>query len=96
MRRLLVLILLLLTFSLGLAFSYHNPQAVTLNYLAGSLDAPLGVLLIATMALSIALMIAIYWVLSLPRRAEVRRLKRRIDKAESELDGLRSLPLKDG
>lgn len=95
MTRLIVLVLVILAFALGLAFSFHNPQQVTLNYLLGSVDIALGVLLIATLAVSVTVMLMLGALLSLPRRATIARLKRRIDKAESELANLRQLPLKD-
>ncbi len=96
MKRLIILALLLLSFCLGAAISYHNPQAVELNYLAGTLEQPLGVLLVLVAALCVAIMVLIFWALTLPQRAERARLRRRLDKAESELASLRTLPLQDG
>ena len=96
MRRIVVLSVLAVVFAIGAAFSYHNPQAVDLNYLAGTLQAPLGAVLTAAIAVTVAVLVLVYAVLSVPRRAELARLRRRLDKAETELSRLRSLPLKDG
>lgn len=96
MRRIVVLLLVIATFCLGAAFSYHNPQAVTLNYLAGQTEIALGALVMATVAFSVAVMVLMFWLISLPRRAETLRLRRRLEKAENELHNLRQLPLKDG
>ncbi len=96
MRRIVILILLIATFCLGAAFSYHNPQIVELNYLAGNFSPPLGALLMAVVAGTVGLMVLIYAVLGVPRRAELARLRRRLEKAESELVNLRNLPLQDG
>lgn len=96
MRKLAIIALTLLTFCLGAVFSYHNPEPVTLNYLAGSIDKPLGWILIAVLGFSWLLMAAIYALMSLPRRAEILNLKRKLSKAESELRSLRQIPLKDG
>ncbi len=96
MRRIVVLLLLIVMFLMGGAFSYHNPQAVDLNFLFGQAQFPLGALLMGAVAGAVALMVLIYWALTLPRRAELLRLRRRLQKAESELASLRNLPLKDG
>lgn len=96
MRRIVVLLVLLAAFCFGAAFSFHNPQPVEFNYLAGQIQAELGALLIGAVALTVVFMVAIYAVLMLPRRAELARLRRRLSKAEDELGRLRKLPLKDG
>ena len=96
MRKIVVLLLVVATFCLGAAFSYHNPQSVTLNYLAGQAELSLGALVMAAIAATVAVMALVFWLISLPRRAETLRLRRRLDKAESELNNLRQLPLKDG
>ncbi len=96
MRRIVVLLLVIATFCAGAAFSYHNPQSVSLNYLAGQADIALGALVMAAIATTVALMVLVFWLISLPRKAELLRLRRRLDKAENELHNLRQLPLKDG
>ncbi len=96
MQRLIILALLLLSFCLGAAISYHNPQVVELNYLTGKLEQPLGVLLVLVAAVTVGIMVLIYWSLTLPQRAERARMRRRLEKAESELANLRTLPLQDG
>lgn len=96
MQKIIVLLILVVTFCVGAAFSYHNPNAVTLNYLAGSMQLPLGALLMGTVALTVCLMVLLGWILSLPGRADRLRLRRRVDRAEKELDKLRNLPLQDG
>lgn len=96
MQKLIVLLIVVATFLVGAAFSYFNPDPVALNYLAGTLQLPLGALLMAVVALTVCLMVLLGWVLSLPGRAERLRLRRRVERAEKELDKLRNLPLQDG
>jgi uncharacterized membrane protein YciS (DUF1049 family) len=96
MQQIIVLFLVVLTFCLGAAFSFHNPQAVQLNYLIGQAEFALGALLMSVIAATVAFMVLIYWILGLPRKAELARLRRQLQKAESELANLRKLPLKDG
>ncbi len=96
MQRILILLVLIVMFCIGAAFSYHNPQAVQLNYLIGETELPLGALLMACVAITISLMVLLAWLISLPGRAERLRLRRRVDRAEKELDKLRQLPLQDG
>lgn len=93
MRKILVLVLAVLMFCVGAAFSYHNPQVVEINFLAGHLQLPLGALLMTVVASTALLVTILAWVLGLPRRAELMRLKRRLERTEKELDRLRSLPL---
>ncbi|MGJ8670060.1 MAG: lipopolysaccharide assembly protein LapA domain-containing protein [Oceanococcus sp.] len=96
MQKIIVLIVLIAMFCMGAAFSYHNPQPVTLNYLIGQADVPVGALLMSVTAAVISLMVLMAWLLALPGRAERLRLRRRLERAEKELDKLRQLPLKDG
>ena len=96
MQKVVVLIVLIAMFCVGAAFSYHNPQSVALNYLIGEAKVPVGALLMTVIAASVSLMVLLAWLLALPGRAERLRLRRRLERAEKELDKLRQLPLKDG
>ena len=96
MQKIIVIVLALATFVVGAAVSYHNPQVVSLDYLLGTAALPLGTLVVGIMAVTILVMALLYWLGTLPRRAELARLRRRLNRAEDELASLRKLPLKDG
>jgi len=93
MRRLLIAALLLAAFCLGAALSYFNWTDARFHYLAGELEAPQILLLLAAFvlgAVTLALVNALrFWGLSI----ENRRLNRRLRDAEGELRNLRNLPL---
>lgn len=95
MRRIFVLVLLILAFCIGGAFSYHNPTLVEIDYLAGKTQLSLGVLMILTAIGAMVLASVMAWMGTMPIRAERRRLRRELDKVERELRSLRDLPLKD-
>lgn len=93
MRRLLLTLLLLAVFCAGLAISFNNSAAVSFDYLAGTLEVPLMVLLVAAFVLGMllagALNLATHWTL----RREARRLQRQLQASEAELRNLRHMPL---
>lgn len=88
---LLVVILLFI----GYSFHMKNPELVTLNYInftwTGSLAALVGVVFIFGLVLG-ALTV---WVLSLKLKFQVRQSRKRLEKAEKEVQNLRALPIKN-
>lgn len=95
MTRILLALLLLVVLTLGAALSYFNWDPVPFNYLAGETQVPLVALLIGMFAGGVlaALLLCAGRILAL--RAEILRLRRQLNGANSELKNLRNLPLKD-
>lgn len=93
MGRLLVVLLLIVSFCLGAAVSFYNWTSVTFHYLAGQAELPLIALLLGAFLGGIVVM----WLLTLARMflqsREVRRQQRQIRELEAELKSLRALPL---
>lgn len=89
--RIVLLILFLLAVVAGAAFSYHNPTPVTIDWLAGSSELPLGVILLAAMLagflLAFILLGPTWWIL----RLRLRRLQKSLLRQSGELDSLRAL-----
>ncbi|BCO30363.1 hypothetical protein TspCOW1_04660 [Thiohalobacter sp. COW1] len=95
MSRILSVIALVLLIGVGITFTVLNPQQVTLNYLLGSLQLPLALLVVLVLALGalLGLLVAGFMLLRLKR--ENRKLRRGTRLAEQEVANLRSLPVKD-
>ncbi|MAT50418.1 MAG: hypothetical protein CMK32_04445 [Porticoccaceae bacterium] len=95
MSRILSAIALVLLIGVGITFTVLNPQQVTLNYLLGSLQLPLAVLVVLVLAVGavLGLLVAGFMILRLKR--ENRKLRRGTRLAEQEVANLRSLPIKD-
>lgn len=93
MGRLLVVLLLIVSFCLGAAVSYYNWTSVTFHYLAGQAELPLIALLLGAFVAGILVM----WMLNLARlfvlSRDARRQQRQIRELEAELRSLRALPL---
>ena len=65
------------------------------NYLAGDAEVPLVALLIGVFTAGVVLALLICAGRIIGLRAEIHRLRRKIQSAQSELKNLRNLPLKD-
>lgn len=93
MGRLLIVLLLIVSFCLGAAVSYYNWTSVTFHYLAGRAELPLIALLLGAFLAGIVVM----WLLNLARlfvlARDSRRQQRQIRELEAELRSLRALPL---
>jgi uncharacterized integral membrane protein len=93
MGRLLIVLLLIVSFCLGAAVSYYNWTSVTFHYLAGQAELPLIALLLGAFLAGIVVM----WLLNLARlfvlARDIRRHQRQIRDLEAELRSLRALPL---
>lgn len=92
MLRVLVVLLLLLVFALGAALAYFNSQHVEFDYLFGSVQVRLVVLVVSTVAVSAVLTLLLCAGRLLGLAAELRRLRRELRNAETELKNLRNLP----
>ncbi len=93
MKRLILFLLLIAFFCVGALFSYFNPVAVRVDYLFGEIELPLGLILVAVFGGTLLLAVLVFSLWSLAQRAELRRLRRKLDLAEAELANLRNLPL---
>ena len=95
MLRLLLVLILLAAVGFGAAFSYYNPQAVQVDWLAQQTELPLGVLLLGGMLAGFGLALLVlgpaWWV----QRLRVRRLQKALLRQSGELDSLRALQADD-
>lgn len=94
--RTLFLITLVLMLVLGVAVGYFNAQPVSFNYLAGSIQLPLVVLVVGEALIVALLTLAMASIKLFKLMAEIRRLKRQVKDHQGELAALRNLPLRDG
>ncbi|MBL6749398.1 MAG: DUF1049 domain-containing protein [Nevskia sp.] len=92
MLRLLVVLLLVVVFALGAALGYFNSQNVQFDYLFGSVQVRLVVLVVATVLVSALLTLLLCAGRLLGLAAELRRVRRELRNAETELKNLRNLP----
>ena len=95
MSRILSVIALVFLIGAGITFTVLNPQRVSLNYLMGSLELPLALLVVAILALGAVLGLLVAGFLVLRLKRDNRRLRRASRQAEQEVANLRSLPIKD-
>lgn len=95
MIRTLIIAAIFLVFALGVAICLFNAQPVTFNYIAGSAELPLIVLMIIEMFFVALFTGLLCWARIFGLNGEVRRIKRQLKDAQAELQSLRNLPLKD-
>lgn len=95
MMRLLVVGSILIVLALGVAIGFFNGQPVSFNYLAGTLEVPLIVLVMGEFLLVATLTALLCWARIFGLKGEIRRLRRQLKDAQAELQSLRNLPLKD-
>lgn len=93
MPRMLILIFLIVVLSLGACIGYFNAQTVEFFYLVGSIKLPLIALIsgvfLCGVVLSLLISLGRIWGL----KGQVRRLRRQLLDAETELKNLRNLPV---
>ncbi|MEQ8661490.1 MAG: LapA family protein [Gammaproteobacteria bacterium] len=95
MSRVLYLTLAILVALAGFAFHVRNNQPITLDYVGGTIDLELSWIMVATLLIGVALGVLGMSTSLLRARREARRLARRNEQAERELDSLRAVALKD-
>ena len=95
MRRILTIAIFITVFALGAAFSTINTAPVAVNYYLGSITAPLSVIIVLSIVAGIILGALIIYTGTLRLRYENRRLQKKINVSEQEIDSLRILPIKD-
>ncbi|HEU0198671.1 MAG TPA: LapA family protein [Nevskiaceae bacterium] len=94
MLRTLGILLLVLIFCLGAALGYFNLTPVKFDYVFGSVELQLVVLLLLVFAFAVILSVLLCGYRMVGLRREVHRLRKRLGAAESELKNLRTAPLK--
>lgn len=95
MIRALIIGAVFLVLALGIAIGLFNAQPVSFNYIAGSLQVPLIVLVMAEFFLVASVTALLCWARIFGLKGEIRRIRRQLKDAQAELQSLRNLPLKD-
>ena len=93
MMRLVAVLVLVLVFVVGASLGYFNAQVVDFDYLFGHIEVRLVVLLVGCILASASLTLLFCGWRMLGQLAEMRRLRRRLRDAETELKNLRNLQL---
>jgi len=93
--RVLYLTLAILVALAGFAFHVRNNQPISLDYFGGSIDLELSWLMVATLVIGVLLGVLGMTASMLRLKREARRLARRNEQAQRELDSLRAVALKD-
>ena len=96
MLRILLYMVLLAVFIAGAALGYFNATPVSFNYLFGTVELRLVVLVVFTFVLAALLTLLLCAGRILSLSGEARRLRRQLRDAETELKNLRNLPLAPG
>ena len=95
MRRILTITIFIIVFAIGIAFSAINNDPVIVNYYLGILSLPLSIVVVLSIVLGIRLGALAIFVSSLQLRYENRRLHKKLEISEQEINSLRILPLTD-
>lgn len=95
MKRIIFLVIFLLVSVVGLSFALMNAETVTLSYYFGTLDAPLSIIVVVSIALGALLGVSASMAMALGLKQEIVRLRRSVKVTEKEVANLRSLPLRD-
>ena len=95
MRRILTIIIFIIVFAVGIAFSAINNDSITINYYLGTLSLPLSIVVVLSIILGIILGALAIFSGSLKLRYENRRLHKKLETSEQEINSLRILPLTD-
>lgn len=93
MLRIVILVVLLIVFALGASLGFFNAEPITFNYLFGSVEVRVAVLVIVTFILGALLALALCGLRILSLHREMRRVRKQLRDAETELKNLRNLPL---
>ncbi len=95
MRRIITIIIFIIVFAAGSAFSAINTAAVSINYYLGTISAPISVIIVLSIVVGIILSAVIISASSLGLRYENRLLNKKLQVVEQEIESLRILPLND-
>jgi len=95
MLKLIRLLLGLVVALFGAAFAYLNPADVAVHYYFGTLQLPLGVLILGLLGIGILVGILASLLPLMRARRENHRLHRKAELTGQEIRNLRSIPIKD-
>jgi len=93
--RLIKFIFLLAMAVLGAGFSSINPELATIHYYFGDLTLPMGMLLLGMLGLGMLLGLLANIFMLLKTKRENARLRRKADLVNTEVNNLRTIPLKN-
>ena len=95
MLRLIKFIFLLAMAVLGAGFASINPELATVHYYFGDLTLPMGMLLLGVLGLGMLLGLLVSVFILLKTRHENTRLRRKAELVNTEVNNLRTIPLKN-
>ena len=95
MRRMMAIVIFVVVFALGLAFSAINTAPVNINYYLGVVTLPLSVIVILSLVAGIIIGSLTIFASTLRLRYENHYLQKKLDISEQEINSLRILPIKD-
>lgn len=95
MLRLIKFIFLLAIAALGAGFASINPEMATIHYYFGDLTLPMGMLLLGMLGLGMLLGMLASVLMLLKTRRENTKLRRKADLVNTEVNNLRTIPLKN-
>jgi putative membrane protein len=93
--RLIKFIFLLAMAVLGAGFASINPEVATIHYYFGDLSLPMGMLLLGMLGLGMLLGLLASVFMLLKTRRENARLHRKAELVNTEVNNLRTIPLKN-
>lgn len=93
--RIISFIFLILIILLGVTFATLNSSIVTVNYYIGHRSLPLSLLLVFVFAIGCILGILVAGWMIIKSKIKIRRLRKRLNLAEKEIENLRAIPLQD-
>ncbi|MRX28294.1 DUF1049 domain-containing protein [Kangiella sp. HZ709] len=94
-RLLIAIILLLAAFGLAFMFANQNDQTIQLNYLFGEASVQLVLLITVCLALGLIIGLSMSSLSLLKTKTQLKNTKRKLVKAEQELNNLRTMPIKE-
>jgi putative membrane protein len=93
MLRILIIVSLLIIVVLGASIGFFNATSVRFNFLFGSVELPLIALLVLDFLFAALLTMLVLYIRMFGLRSEIRRLKKQVQNAETELKSLRNLAM---
>lgn len=95
MLKLIKFLFLLAMAVLGAGFASLNPEMATVNYHYGDLTLPLGMLMLGVLGLGMILGLMVSTFMLFKTRLENNKLRRKADLMNTEVNNLRTIPLKE-
>lgn len=94
MLRIVILLLLALVFVLGASLGYFNAEQVRFHYVFGSVEVSVAVLVITTFVIAALLTLLLCGLRMIGLHRDIRKLRKQVRDAETELKNLRNLPVR--